>query len=105
MRGYSSTAAESAHRGGHWTALASQVRMRQSSPSRGLVQAPVAHLQPLKSPSHTTAYAYLYLSDVGHTCVSTRMTRVKGDHKDCSGATAAVCGLLPALAKHRFEPI
>ena len=60
--------ARSAHWGGHWTALASQVRMRQSSPSSGLVQAPVAHLQPLKSPSQTTAYANLYLSDVGHTC-------------------------------------
>ena len=64
-----------AHRGGHWTALASQVRMRQSSPSSGLVQAPVAHLQPLNSPSHTTAYAYLYLSDVGHTCRTTFQSR------------------------------
>ncbi len=26
------------------------------------------HLQPLKSPSHTTAYAYRYRSGVGHGC-------------------------------------
>ena len=60
--------AGSAQFGGQMTALWAQVRMLQASPTSGAKHSPVVHWHPVKLPSHTTAYAYLYRSGVGHGC-------------------------------------
>ncbi len=67
-KGCARSGQQDAQLGGQTTSELSQRSVTQSWPCSGAMQSPVAQWHPVNVPSHTTAYAYLYLWAVGHTC-------------------------------------